>query len=451
MQDKKGRKRPGEGSRAKGNPGRKSREGDRSSAGRVFGRPASGRQASEGDMPPRGGSPGRAPGLKPAAGSRASSGATPGRKTTAGSRASSNAPVRKSRDGDRPQGGGSDRATPGRATPGRTTLGRTKPVARTRDGDRPQGGGSDRATPGRATPGRTTLGRTKPVPRTREGYRPPWGGAGRATPDRATPGRKSGVGGRATGTDWHKAMPGRSREPERLRLNQYIAKSGICSRREADEYILSGHITVNEKVVKELGARVSVSDVVRFKGKRLNPERKVYVLLNKPKDYITTVDDPYAKKTVMDLVRNSCRERIYPVGRLDRNTTGVLLFTNDGDLTKKLTHPSHKVTKIYEAGLDRNLEKADLEKIAGGVVLEDGRVEVDEIGYIDPADRTKIGISLHSGKNRIIRRIFDHFDYKVIRLDRVFFAGLTKKNLPRGKWRFLDHKEVNMLKMNIFK
>lgn len=240
------------------------------------------------------------------------------------------------------------------------------------------------------------------------------------------------------------------REPKKIRLNRYIANSGVCSRREADEIILAGHIKVNDKVVNEVGTKVTYSDVVRFKGKKLNPEKKIYLLLNKPKDYITTVDDPYAKRTVMELVRNSCRERIYPVGRLDRHTTGLLFFTNDGELTKKLTHPSHKVIKIYQVGLDRPLEREDMEKIASGIELEDGPVQVDEISWIDDSDKSKVGIQLHSGRNRIVRRIFKHFDYKVVKLDRVFFAGLTKKNLPRGKWRFLDEKEVNRLKMNIF-
>jgi 23S rRNA pseudouridine2605 synthase len=239
-------------------------------------------------------------------------------------------------------------------------------------------------------------------------------------------------------------------EPKSIRLNRYIANSGICSRREADEYIIAGHVEVNDKLVKEVGTKVTYSDIVRFKGRKLNPEKKIYLLLNKPKDYITTVDDPHAKRTVMELVRNSCRERIYPVGRLDRHTTGLLLFTNDGELTKKLTHPSHKIIKIYQVGLDRPVEKADLEKIASGLELEDGPVQVDEISWIDESDRSKVGIQLHSGKNRIIRRIFKHLDYNVVKLDRVFFAGLTKKNLPRGKWRFLDEKEVNRLKMNIF-
>ena len=239
--------------------------------------------------------------------------------------------------------------------------------------------------------------------------------------------------------------------PKEIRLNRYIANSGVCSRREADEYIVAGHVKVNDKVVMEVGTKVTYSDVVRFKGQKLNPEKKIYLLLNKPKDFITTVDDPYAKRTVMELVRSSCKERIYPVGRLDRHTTGLLLFTNDGELTKKLTHPSHKVIKIYEVNLDKPLERADMEKIGGGLELDDGPIQVDEITYIDDSDKTRIGIQLHSGKNRIIRRIFKYLDYKVVKLDRVFFAGLTKKNLPRGKWRFLDEKEVNRLKMNIFR
>jgi 23S rRNA pseudouridine2605 synthase len=244
-----------------------------------------------------------------------------------------------------------------------------------------------------------------------------------------------------------KTKPARQETP---RLNRFIAKSGLCSRRDADEYILAGHIEVNGKIVKEVGTKVAWSDVVKFKGRKLSPENKIYLLLNKPKDYITTVDDPYAKRTVMDLVRNSCRERIYPVGRLDRHTTGLLLFTNDGELTKKLTHPSHKVMKIYQATLDRPLERADMEKIAAGIELEDGPVHADEISWVDEKDKSLVGIQLHSGKNRIIRRIFKHLDYKVLKLDRVFFAGLTKKNLPRGKWRFLEVKEINRLKMNIF-
>ncbi len=248
----------------------------------------------------------------------------------------------------------------------------------------------------------------------------------------------------------HGQSPPAAFKSKEIRLNRFIANSGVCSRREADEYIAAGHIKVNDKVVKEVGTKVLRSDIVRFKGQKLNPEKKVYLLLNKPGDFITTVDDPYAKRTVMELVRNSCRERIYPVGRLDRHTTGLLLFTNDGELTKKLTHPSHKVIKIYQVGLDRPLEREDMEKISAGIELDDGPVRVDEISYIDDSDKSRVGIQLHSGKNRIIRRIFKHVDYKVVRLDRVFFAGLTKKNLPRGKWRFLSEKEINRLKMNIF-
>ncbi len=267
-------------------------------------------------------------------------------------------------------------------------------------------------------------------------------------------------GQKSRGRDPEKKHPHSSRErdfrkvsvePRKIRLNRFIANSGVCSRREADDIILAGHITVNDEVVKEVGSKVNWSDIVRFKGKRLIPEKKIYLLLNKPKDYITTVDDPYAKRTVMELVRSSCRERIYPVGRLDRLTTGLLLFTNDGELTKKLTHPSHKVIKIYHAGLDRPLERADMQRIADGFELEDGPVQVDDIGWTDPSDKSQVGIQLHSGRNRIIRRIFSEFGYKVVKLDRVFFAGLTKKNLPRGKWRFLEEKEVNKLKMNIFK
>lgn len=261
---------------------------------------------------------------------------------------------------------------------------------------------------------------------------------------------KSDVKGAVTDRRKGRGAEIKTREPEEIRLNRYIANSGICSRREADEYILAGHVSVNGNTVRELGTKVRYSDSVRFKGKKLNPEKKVYLLLNKPKDVITTVDDPYAKRTVMDLVRNACRERIYPVGRLDRNSTGVLLLTNDGELAKKLTHPSHKVIKIYQVGLDRALDPADLERIAVGIELDDGPVKVDEISWTDESDRSKVGIQLHSGRNRIIRRIFSLFDYKVVKLDRIFFGGLTKKNLPRGKFRFLNEKEVYKLKMNIF-
>lgn len=234
---------------------------------------------------------------------------------------------------------------------------------------------------------------------------------------------------------------------EGIRLNRFIANAGVCSRREADTYIEAGVVTINGKSVTELGTKVLPGDEVRFDGRRLNAERKVYLLLNKPKDFVTTTDDPHADKIVMDLVKNACEERIYPVGRLDKNTTGLLLFTNDGDLSKKLTHPSHAMKKIYQATLDKALTKTHLEMIAEGIELEDGFIAADAISYVEREDKTEIGIEIHSGKNRIVRRIFEHFGYKVRKLDRVFFAGLTKKNLPRGKYRFLTEKEVNFLKM----
>lgn len=235
-----------------------------------------------------------------------------------------------------------------------------------------------------------------------------------------------------------------------IRLNKYIAHAGICSRREADKLIEAGLVTVNGVVISELGAKVKPDDDVRYHGERLGNEQKVYLVLNKPKDYITSVDDPHAKKTVMDLVSKACKERIYPVGRLDKNTTGVLLFTNDGDLTKKLTHPSFNKKKVYHVHLNKNLIHSDMKKIAEGMELEDGIVKVDAIAYASTENKREIGVEIHSGKNRIVRRIFESLDYKVMKLDRVYFAGLTKKNIPRGRWRFLTEKEIKMLKMNAF-
>ncbi|MBN1820364.1 MAG: rRNA pseudouridine synthase [Prolixibacteraceae bacterium] len=234
---------------------------------------------------------------------------------------------------------------------------------------------------------------------------------------------------------------------DEIRLNRFIANSGVCSRREADKYIETGLVTVNGKIVTELGVKVKPQDVVKFDGRRLKAEAKVYILLNKPKNYVTTTEDSRADKTVMDLVKNACRERIYPVGRLDKNTTGLLLFTNDGTLSKRLTHPTHNNKKIYQASLDKPLTKNHLQEIANGFELEDGFIAPDAISFIDPDHKEEIGIEIHSGKNRIVRRIFEHVGYNVKKLDRVYFAGLTKKNLPRGKWRFLTQKEVNFLKM----
>jgi 23S rRNA pseudouridine2605 synthase len=234
---------------------------------------------------------------------------------------------------------------------------------------------------------------------------------------------------------------------ELTRLNKYIANAGVCSRREADNLITAGAIRVNGKVVTELGTKISRKDKVQYGDELIRPEKNVYVLLNKPKGYITTVDDPYHRNTVMTLIRGAAKERIYPVGRLDRNTTGLLLFTNDGELTKKLTHPSHRIEKIYHVTLDRNLLKNDMDKVAGGITLEDGIIKVDEIAYVEEKGKKEIGIRLHSGKNRIIRRVFESLGYKVIKLDRVIFAGLTKKEIPRGKWRHLKEKEIDRLRM----
>jgi 23S rRNA pseudouridine2605 synthase len=233
-----------------------------------------------------------------------------------------------------------------------------------------------------------------------------------------------------------------------IRLNKFIANAGICSRREADQLIVAGVIKVNGKIVKELGTKVSINDKVQYDEMTIRPEKPVYVLLNKPKGYITTTDDPFERKTIMSLVRDACKERIYPVGRLDRNTTGLLLLTNDGELAKKLTHPSQRIEKIYHVGLDKVLKKGDMVKIIHGIELEDGFIQADEVAYVEGADDKKqIGIKVHSGKNRIIRRIFEHLGYKISKLDRVVFAGLTKKDLPRGEWRFLKQEEVNRLKM----
>ncbi|MBL7914528.1 MAG: pseudouridine synthase [Bacteroidia bacterium] len=232
-----------------------------------------------------------------------------------------------------------------------------------------------------------------------------------------------------------------------IRLNRYISNAGICSRREADELIVAGVISINGEIVTELGTKVNAGDVVKYHDQTLKTEKHVYVLLNKPKDYITTTEDPDERKTVMALVHDACKERIFPVGRLDRNTTGLLLLTNDGELTKRLTHPSGEIKKLYQVELDRNLTQADMLRAAEGVELEDGIASFDEIQYVSTDDKTIIGVELHSGKNRIVRRIFEAMDYKVRKLDRTTFAGLTKKDLPRGRWRFLTEMEVNMLKM----
>ena len=237
---------------------------------------------------------------------------------------------------------------------------------------------------------------------------------------------------------------------EPIRLNKYLANAGVCSRREADDFIQAGVVTVNGQVVTELGTKVLRGDEVKFHDQPVTLEKKVYVLLNKPKDYVTTSDDPQQRKTVMDLVKDACPERIYPVGRLDRNTTGVLLLTNDGEMASKLTHPKFLKKKVYHVYLDKNVTMHDMQQIASGIELEDGEIHADAIEYADDHDKSQVGIEIHSGKNRIVRRIFESLGYRVTKLDRVQFAGLTKKNLRRGDWRFLTEQEVDMLRMGAF-
>lgn len=243
------------------------------------------------------------------------------------------------------------------------------------------------------------------------------------------------------------SKPSKKVDDGTMRLNRYIANAGVCSRREADNLILSGAISVNGIVVAELGARVNLDDKVTVGGESIKHEKKVYLVMNKPKNFITTLDDPLGRKTVLQLV-GKLKQRVYPVGRLDRATTGVLMFTNDGDMTKKLTHPKHGIKKIYQVSTDKNVTQAHLKQIAEGIELEDGWIKADEVNYVGKGDdRKEVGIELHSGKNRIVRRIFEHLGYEIIKLDRVLFAGLTKKDIARGQWRYLTNEEVNFLKM----
>jgi 23S rRNA pseudouridine2605 synthase len=235
-----------------------------------------------------------------------------------------------------------------------------------------------------------------------------------------------------------------------IRLNKYIAASGVCSRRDADEIIKKGEITVNGRVITDLGTRIKPDDDVRYRKKRLSAEKKVYILMNKPKDFVTTVEDPHAERTVIDLIGKKCPERVYPVGRLDKATTGVLLLTNDGDLAGKLTHPRYKRKKIYHVFLDRDVTKNDMIKLSEGIDLDGELVAADAVSYVEQEDRSQVGIELHSGQNRVVRRLFEDLGYRIRKLDRVYFAGLTKKNLPRGRWRFLTEKEISMLKRGNF-
>ncbi len=268
--------------------------------------------------------------------------------------------------------------------------------------------------------------------------------------------RQSGDLKEGKGSSFSKDSPKKGGKPvkaagdDSIRLNKFIASSGICSRREADQLISAGVITVNGKSITELGTKISPGDDVRYNGKRMQTERKVYLLLNKPKDYVTTTDDPRERKTVMMLVEGACPERIYPVGRLDRQTTGVLLFTNDGELAKKLTHPGYNKKKIYHVYLDKGITAAHMKQLSEGVTLEDGFIQADGISYVTADSKKEVGLEIHSGRNRVVRRMFEHLEYRVTRLDRVYFAGLTKKNLLRGKWRFLTDQEVSRLKMNAY-
>ena len=241
------------------------------------------------------------------------------------------------------------------------------------------------------------------------------------------------------------------KEVDGIRLNRYIANAGVCSRRDAEQYILAGVITINGKVVTELATKVHYGDVVKFNNAPLMPERKTYILLNKPKDYVTTTEDPHAEKTVMDLIGDAGKNRVYPVGRLDRATTGLLLLTNDGDLAEHLCHPKYNKQKIYHVTLDRKVAEEDIEKLVNGIVLEDGMANADEIEYCNPENLAEVGVVIHNGRNRIVRRMFEALKYRVKKLDRVYYAGLTKKNLPRGKWRFLTEKEIAMLKRGTYK
>ncbi|MBS7566627.1 pseudouridine synthase [Mucilaginibacter sp. Bleaf8] len=272
-------------------------------------------------------------------------------------------------------------------------------------------------------------------PKTRSGYsRPAEDDFAGEKPARVMRGRK-------------KATEGKKEDSHLIRLNRYISNAGICSRRKADELIAAGVVSVNGEVVSELGFKVDPSkDVIRYNGETLKREKMVYVLLNKPKDYITTTDDPQERRTVMHLVDKATRERIYPVGRLDRNTTGLLLMTNDGDLADKLSHPRNNITKLYQVELSKSLTQGDLNKIAFGLELEDGFIKPDMVTYVQGGTKREVGIQIHSGKNRIVRRIFEHLGYEVVKLDRTVYANLTKKDLPRGRWRYLDEKEIIQLK-----
>ena len=375
--------------------------------------------------------------------SRGRSDARPYRKSD---RPSSGRPSSGRPSSGRPSSG---RPSSGRPSSGRPSAGRPSYSRPTSD-ERPSSGRTISRKPSydrsssdeRPSTGRT-ISRKPSYDRSSSDERPSYGRSSSRKPsyDRSSSDRPTRVIAKRT--------TAKKRDDGLVRLNKFIANSGICSRREADEYITAGLVTVNGEIITQLGVRVKPSDDIRFNGERLKGEEKVYILMNKPKDFVTTLSDPNAEKTVMELIAGKCPQRVYPVGRLDKQTTGVLLLTNDGELADSLTHPSHNRKKIYHIVLDKNLSKPHFDQILQGVELEDGEIHADSLSYVDE-DNSQVGLEIHSGRNRVVRRIFEHLGYKVKRLDRVYFAGLTKKSLRRGQWRFLTENEVSMLKMGSY-
>ena len=368
-----------------------------------------------------------------------------GDKPAYGERKSGDKPRYEHRDGDKPRRQYGDKPAYGERKFG------DKPRYENRDGDKPRRQYGDKPAYGERKFGDKPRyeHRDGDKPRRQYGDKPAYGE--RKFGDKKYGDRKFGDKPYKPGPRKHDDKPASYPKftPEKqvgeMRLNRFLAQSGLCSRREADDFITAGLVTVNGQIVTQLGTKVLPTDEVKFNDSRVQGEKKVYLVLNKPKGYVTSLDDPHAGKTVMDLVEGACTERIYPVGRLDKNSLGLLLFTNDGDLTKQLTHPSYLKKKIYQVTLDKPLARADMDRIAEGITLEDGEIFADEISYVKE-NKQEIGIEIHSGRNRIVRRIFEFLGYTVTKLDRVYYAGLTKKNLKRGAWRFLSREEAERLK-----
>ena len=368
-----------------------------------------------------------------------------GDKPAYGERKSGDKPRYEHRDGDKPRRQFGDKPAYGERKSG------DKPRYEHRDGDKPRRQYGDKPAYGERKFGDKPRyeHRDGDKPRRQYGDKPAYGE--RKFGDKKYGDRKFGDKPYKPGPRKHDDKPASYPKftPEKqvgeMRLNRFLAQSGLCSRREADDFITAGLVTVHGQIVTQLGTKVLPTDEVKFNDSRVQGEKKVYLVLNKPKGYVTSLDDPHAGKTVMDLVEGACTERIYPVGRLDKNSLGLLLFTNDGDLTKQLTHPSYLKKKIYQVTLDKPLARADMDRIAEGITLEDGEIFADEISYVKE-NKQEIGIEIHSGRNRIVRRIFEFLGYTVTKLDRVYYAGLTKKNLKRGAWRFLSREEVERLK-----